>query len=357
MLLARLGVVLVVMTTVTACTPYERFGADDDLLGPVDPVNFPPANLGDGGNRKQPGTGTFTAAHAFVGGADVDYFTYSFPPSGPDVDPLRLAEDGVPYDPIPSPPAYLFTADYKCTPPPNYKYDRRLEDVPHDIQGNIFTALPKATYSLERTPRTSYVPVVSQIPVAGPSLPCQKPKSEDQLTTLLGTPPKPDGKYQAWLIIDPAAGVYGSDMTPESGVGLQSWGWFNRYLVSYIDGGPIPTTTMTVMEGMPPASKQVTQMLTQKLYYPRSVVMTGTGAMAMMGPGQLGAGYDVLSAKRGDAAYSPVCAVFTYDAGMPMADTALPKDAAMIEMSFNSMASPLQPADPPYVFCLQVAKP
>jgi hypothetical protein len=353
---ARLSVVLVVLATGAACNPYESYGRNDDLLGPVDPVSFPPANLGEGGNRKQPGLGTFTAARGHVAGMAVDYFSYPFPPNGPDVDPLRLAEDDVPYDPVPSPPAYFFTAGYKCTPPPGYKYDRRLDDVPLDTQGNIFTALPRATYSLERTPRSSYVPVVSEVPVSGPSLPCQQ-KSADQLKALLGSMPAPDGKYQAWLMIDPGAGVYGSDMTPESGVGLQSWGWFNRYLAAYIDGGPIPTTTMTVMEGMPPTSRKVTRMLTRKLYYPRSMVTTGSGAAAMTGPGQLGAGYDVLSAKRGDAAYSPVCAVFTYDAGMPLADTALPKDAAAIEMMFNSMAAPIQPAETPYVFCLEVARP
>src|SRR4051812_48960909 len=121
MLSVRLSLVLVVLATGAACNPYESYGKADDLLGPVDPVTFPPANLGDGGNRKQPGLATFPAVPAFVAGMPVDYFSYGFPPSGPDVDPLRLAEDDVPYDPVPSPPAYLFTADYKCTPPPGYK--------------------------------------------------------------------------------------------------------------------------------------------------------------------------------------------------------------------------------------------
>ena len=356
MLFARLGLVFVVSTTITACDPYERFGKNDDLLGPVDPVNFPPANLGDGGNRKQPGLGTFTAVSGFAGGQPVDYFSYPFPPGDPGANPLRLVEDGVP-GPVEAPPVYAFRADYKCTPPTNYQYDPRLEDVPHDVQGNIFTALPKATYSLERTPRSTYVPVVDEIPVGGFSLPCQELKSEEEITGKVILPPAAHVRFLAWLIIDPAAGVYGSDGMPASGVGLQSWGWFNRYLVAYIDGGPVLTATRTVMEGMPAASKMVTEMVTQNLYYPRSVVMTGSGATATMGPGQIGAGYDVLSSRRGDVAYSPVCQVFTYDTGTPMAAADLPRDASTITMMYDTMAAPLQPADPPYVFCLQVVKP
>jgi hypothetical protein len=345
--------VLFALVAVAACNPYDRFGANDDGLGPVDPVNFPPANLGDGGNRKMSGNGSFTAAQAYAGKMAVQYFSYAFPPGSPDTDPLRLAEDDMPVADVPS--AYAFSGSYKCTPPDNYKFDPRLEEVPRDQQGNIFTALPVATYG-DRAPRSTYTPVVAEIPVAGPSLPCQKPKSEDVLTKLLGMPPMPDGKYLAWLIIDPGAAVFpfGETVDTHPGTGLQSWGWYNRYLTAYLDGGTIPTAEMTVMEGMPPMSTKVKSLVTQKLYYPRSMVID---AKMMMAPGELGAGYDVLSAKRDAAGYSPICEVFTYDTGMPVAAADLPKDAATIEAMFNTMAAPIEPAATPLIFCLQVVQP
>jgi len=94
-------------------------------------------------------------------------------------------------------------------------------------------------------------------------------------------------------------------------------------------------------------------MVTQKLYYPRSMVI-GSGAMPTTSAGRLGAGYDVLTAGRGAAGYSPVCEVWTYDTGTPVAAADLPKNAAIIEASFNDMAAPLRPASTPLVFCLGV---
>jgi hypothetical protein len=279
---------------------------------------------------------------------EVQYFSYPFPPTGPDVDPLRLTGGA-----FSTPPAYVFAGAYRCTPPDNYKFDPRLEEVARDRQGNIVTALPVATYG-DRAPTSNYVPVVSEIPVTGPSLPCQKPKSVDTLTKLLSAPPMPDGKYLAWLIIDPGAAVFPfGEMDTHPGVGLQSWGWYNRYLTAYLDGGAVPTADTTVMEGEPPMPVSVRSMVPQKLYYPRSMVIA-PGAMPTMAAGKLGAGYDVLTAKRDAAGYSPVCEVWTYDTGMPLAAADLPRDAAMIEATFNDVASPLQRAATPLVFCLQV---
>jgi hypothetical protein len=357
MLPSRSALPVFALLAISACYPYDRFGVDDDGLGPVDPVNFPPPNLGAGGNRKMPGNGSFTAARAFAGRMPVSYFSYPFPANSSAADPLRISEDDVPTGAVPAPPAYAFGGGYKCTPPEGYKYDRRLEERPRDVQDNVLTALPAATYG-DRGPRTDYLPVVSQIPVTGPALPCQKPKSEEALTKLLGSMPKSDGKYLAWLIIDPAAGVYdvGEDVSNSGGAKLQSWGWYQRYLAAYIDGGEVPTATMTVMEGTPPVSKKVQQMVTQKLYYPRSLVISG-GMMPTMAPGEIGAGYDVVEAKKGAPGYSPVCEVLTYDAGMPLPADQLPKDAATIEAMFNGMASPIMPAATPLVFCLQVVAP
>ena len=55
-------------------------------------------------------------------------------------------------------------------------------------------------------------------------------------------------------------------------------------------------------------------MVTQRLYLPRSPVMAGMMAVQA----QLGQGLEVLSARRGQAGYSPVCEVMTYDLGMPV---------------------------------------
>jgi hypothetical protein len=346
---------LLVLVACTGCNPYERFAKDDDGLGPVDPVNFPPANLGTGGNRKQPGIGAFTAIGGYAGGMPVEYFNYPFPTPLAD-DPLRLEEDGMPVNPAATPTVYSFGAGYQCTPPPGYTPDPRLDEVPRNVQGNIFTAVPTASYTPERGPRSTYIPVLSEAVVTGPSLECQKPKSKDALTAALGMLPPRDGKYLAWLVIDPAAAVYpvGKSADDDSGVSLQGWGWYNRYLLAYLDGGEIPTEEMTVMEGDPVMTIKVREMVPQKIYYPRSMVMN---AMGMAAAGRLGAGYDVLSAKRGTPGYSPVCAVYTYDAGMPLARADLPKDEATIMAMFNSMAAPIRPAATPYIFCLQVVKP
>jgi hypothetical protein len=298
-----------------------------------------------------PGNGSITAVRAYAGGMPIEYFNYPFPPGSADTDPLRLVEDDEPYLAVPT--AYAFPTGYQCAPPAGYVPDRRLDEVPLDRQDNIFTSLPTATYNQGVASRSSYVPVVADAAVPTPGLPCQKAKSADQLTAALGgMAPKPAGTYQAWAIIDPAAAVYGVGKSSDNdgGVTLQRWGWYNRYLLAYLDGGAIPTMDTTVMEGMPATAKKVKQMVTQKLYYPRSMVMGATAAAA----GRLGAGYDVVTARRGAAGYSPVCEVITYDAGMaPVAAADLPKDAAMIEAMY--MAT-FRPGANPYVFCLQVTQ-
>ena len=346
---------------VSSCDPYQRFGKNGDSLGPVEPVNFPPANLGiqpDGspGNRRQSGLGAFTAVRAFAAGQEISYYGYPFPVGDPEIDPLRLEEGGAPYQPVPVTDAYVFDSAYKCTPSPGYKYDPRRDEVPYDQQGNIFTALPTASYTPEQGPVSDYVPVVAQIPVSSPSMGCQQPKSEETLDQLDGmTAREPDGKFLAFLIIDPGSPVFpvGATAATHPGVGIQRWGWYNRYLLAYLDGGEIPTAQATVMEGQPPAPLMVRRMVTQRLYIPRSPVMTGAPGPA--GPGEVGAGYDVLGARRGAAGYSPVCAVYTYDAERPLTVAALPKNAATIEAMFDTEDAPLEPADPPYVFCLQTA--
>jgi hypothetical protein len=345
----RLRSVLLLATVAGSCDQYQRFGQNGtDWLGPVDPVTFPPANLGAKGDRMKPGSGSFTQLHAWAGGADAAYFAYpvpALPMMGDPLDPKKLS----------IPVGYAF--DARCRPPEGYDFKsraiQRRDARPLDLQDNIVTTLPKATYTPGVAATSSYVPVVARAPVSAAGYPCQELKSEDQLKAGK-VARKPDGSLLAWLIIDPAAPVYGPGGPAnehDPGLGRQSWGWYNRYLAAYLDGGPIP-----VVDG---------KMLPQRLYYPRSMVM-GTDAMGMptMAPGRIGAGYDVLQAARDTDGYSPICQVFTYDLGVPAspADGAavpLPRDAAAIAAMFGTPEAPidplrpLRPANPPFIYCLQ----
>lgn len=357
-----------------ACDPYERYGKNGDHLGPVDPVNFPPANLGTGGDRLRAGRGSFSEIRAFAGGMEIGYFTFAVPASA--VDPTLLLDGTAPVQPVPA--GYRMSEG--CTPPPGYVWNDATspitEDHRKDQHGSVLSALPRVTYTPGVVPASSYVPVVAEVPVNVSGRPCQVFKSEKQILgklaeemgkkePLLPTDLMRSGKYFAWLVIDPAAAVYKlgeSARNGDPGLGLQKWGWFNRYLAAYLDGGEIPTRQETVMDGMPPMPRMETRMVTQRLFYPRSPVI-GMNAMGMpvMAPGARGAGYDVLAAARGTPGYSPLCEVFTYHAGAAKAPADLPKDVATIEAMFNPMPNPMdptvepiRPAMPRFVYCLQV---
>jgi hypothetical protein len=343
--------------------PYQSLKDETVGLGAVDPVNFPPDNLGADGNRMQPGSGSFTEIAAFAGGADVGYFAFPVKTSATR-DPLRVLDAGKPYPGVSTPTAYVFDATdttpipdkNRCTPPDGYdptdpgNARRDPTQTWYLQQNNIFTDLPKASYTPGVDAASSYVPVVQEARISSKGRTCQELKSEKLLSDQLsGKPPKPGTNYLAWLIIDPAAAVYGADGMPASGVGLQKWGWFNRYLLAYLDGGYIPTADAMVSGGTMdmPTMKVVKRMVTQKLYVPLQVLDKDTMMPADGAPGQ---GYDVLAAKRGADGYSPVCEVVTYDTKMPLAPGDLPKDAAVIEMMFG----PTKPATPHYIYCLQV---
>src|SRR4051812_30885924 len=94
-----------------ACDPYEDFAKDGASLGPVDPVTFPPANLGTRGDRMRPGNGTFSELQAYADGQQIGYFTYAFSSASAKGDQLRLVDDGKPYAPVPATPAYVFDAE------------------------------------------------------------------------------------------------------------------------------------------------------------------------------------------------------------------------------------------------------
>jgi hypothetical protein len=160
--------------------------------------------------------------------------------------------------------------------------------------------------------------------------------------------PAADPALLAWMIIDPGAAVHRfNDLPDDPGIELQRWGWFNGYLLAYIDGGAIPTAEGEVTSGM--MTKTVLRMVPQKLYIPRAVLATNAMGMTAMGPGAPGAGYDVLEAKRDEEGYSPVCQVFTYDTPMPLAPADLPRSAADIMAMYGATVMPTTK----YVYCLQ----
>jgi hypothetical protein len=357
---------LAAATTLASCDPWEGFGKTDDGLGPVDPVMFPAANLGEGGNRTRPGTGIFQETHAFADGAEVGYFPYSYQATAVP-DPLRLRDNGAPVGGVPAVGVYNFDPpatgnsplpdSYNCSAPPGYTYSEERDEVRYDQQGAVFAALPRASYDMGLAASTSYLPIAAEWPVNSATQPCQKFKSRAQVEDVFGAfePSKASGKFMAWLIIDPGAAVYDWDDDPETdlrGLALQRWGWFNRYLVAYLDGGYIPTVEEMIPEGG--GTKTVLRMRAQKLYYPRSLVIDEEGAMA---PGARGDGYDVLAARRADADYSPLCEVWTYEAspmgvGLPAAQ--LPKTAEAIEAMFPPPNLTVATGAGRYVFCLQV---
>jgi hypothetical protein len=229
-------------------------------------------------------------------------------------------------------------------------YDARLDDVRLDEQGNVFTDLPKATYNPGVASASSYAPVVTMLPVSSAGQSCQQLKSKALVEGALGSV-KSNGRFLAWMIIEPAAAVHAVGApSDDPGIGLQRWGWFNRYLLAYLDGGYLPTEDSTDMTTMKP----ITRMKTQRLYYPRSMVITTAAGKTSMADGKVRSGYDVVAAARGQAGYSPICEVMSYDAGLPLPVEMLPRDAAVIEAMFNTMAAPLKPASPPYAYCLQV---
>jgi|tagenome__1003787_1003787.scaffolds.fasta_scaffold20907681_1 hypothetical protein len=357
--IARAVSTLVAVALYGACgNPYGTFQDPDQSLGPVDPVLFPPTNMGQGGDRKRPGRGRFSEITAYVDGAPVGYFSYPLS-TGTGTDPLRVLEQGQPIEGVPTPAAYVFDVDHDpCSPPPDYQYIVQRDAVDYSKQGAVFTTLPQATYAEGALPTTKYVPVVAEARMVAPGLPCQELKSVKRIKDVVGMVPPVTGKYLAWLIIDPAAPVYphdnptgvlpGNQMLP--GIGLQRWGWYNRYLLAYLDGGYIPTEEATVM-GMTvdgPGLIKIMRLHAQKLFVPRQI-KTDTG----MAAGKAGAGYDVLDAKRGTDGYSPVCQLWSYgDPAMPMAPADLPKSAADIMNAPGLNPAAASPAS--YTFCLQV---
>jgi hypothetical protein len=350
-----------------ACNPYQRYTGNVSA-GPVDPVNFPPECLGTGGNRLYAGMGNFIAAAAFAPNAvgtteQVGYFAFNFSDSQLDNTPLDVTT-------LPVPNAYVFDpvspgttgtgspfGGTGCTATPDPSTGGALGDISYAEQGTIFTALPKANYAAGEPASTSYVPVVAEVDVTSNGEQCQSLKSEKELlaSSQVNIPggaanPSPSGKYLAFAIIDPGAGVYGLNPGADAGLqwpppiptggqtegfGMQKWGWYGQYLLAYISGGYIPMNGST--------------MVTQTLVYPTFTVLAADGGITASPAAMLGGGMDVFQAWTGQAGYSPVCQVLTYDAGTIVDPSVLPTDLTTINSTYGGI---LTPGNPPYVFCL-----
>src|SRR4051812_32533859 len=111
---ARLATSLICAVLAAACDPYQRFGKNDDSLGPVDPASFPQPNLGTHGDRARAGSGAFLQIGAFSGGMAAAYFSYPVPASLLAADPLQVSA-------LTTPVAYAF--DQSCLPPAGYTFD------------------------------------------------------------------------------------------------------------------------------------------------------------------------------------------------------------------------------------------
>ena len=252
--------------------------------------------------------------------------------------------------------ASAFPVQQQCRAPSGYSYDERRDDVRYDEQGSIFTALPEATFGPGSLPSWTYVPIVAEVPVSSAGEPCQEIKSDRTLLTRTDVNvgkdaagnAQPDGRYLAWALIDPGSGVYhvGESTSRSRGTGIQRWGWFNRFLVAYLDGGYIP--------------RSGSELATQILYIPSKIIPTQPDGGPAAVNGKPGAGYDVLEFARGDPRYTPICRVQIYDTGDGLAVTRLPQTAEGARaMNPHNPAPP--PSDqiaagdviPPFLFCLQ----
>lgn len=329
---------LVFAAVACGCSPYSD--AVRDYYGSVDPQSFPAAYAGNSHGEIDP-------VAAWVGGQAIGYYSFPLPAKQASADdPLALSTLTIArayvFDPAPPAP---FPPSPRCAVPIGYQYDARTDAYRYDEQGNVFVTLPDAK---------GYLPIVAEVPVQSGVERCQDDKSEAQLLddkrltvphAAGATAGTPDGRYLAWPIINPEAIVANPDgslpdatQPPYTGLGLQKWGWYDHYLLAYLDGGYIPTEQAAASGG---SDTPVTRAVAQRLYYPTMVLDHGK-----VGPGSVGAGFDVLEARRGDAAYSPLCHVFSY---VPTDPNAPARDAAAIDETANQVTD-----TGTFVYCLQL---
>lgn len=357
MSLRKSALLLALSALTPACNPFDRSG--DYYAGPVDPKPFPDQYKGVGFSESE-APGTITAFVATANDQAIEYF--AFPAAAAH---LRLRTESA-MGIRDRPNAYVFDPAgddplpaAKCIPPKGYVYDQRRDFVRFDEQGSIFTALPSATYT----------GIVAEVPVVTNGMPCQGPKSHEDVVDRtdvtfpsglmkppVGTPPPakqlgvPSGKYLAWVIVDPAADVQlARGPNPNTGLGPQQWGWFDHYLLAYIDGGYVPTVQTMVPGMMGNPDSLVTSAQTQILYAPNTII-DADGMMQMLDPTDpaetfYGHGFDVLEHKRGEPGYSPLCKLLTFT----------PTDPLTPERSAAQIAPTQLDPDPMItVYCLQV---
>lgn len=353
-------VAAVAATLLPACNPYQQ-RSGEYYAGAVDPAAFPAPYLGAGGDPKH-GGGVILASAATAHGAHAPYYAFAVSAAQAAADdPLAISTDGN-ATAIPAPIAYAFDpqpasadpfpAAPRCTPPTGYTYDPRRDGYRLDEQSNVFTALPA----------TGYAPIVAEVPVTSNGEPCQSIKSAATLVTaddvvVTTTPPKlplpngkpigvPDGRFLAWAIVDPGAEVRFPDghLDPASGLGPQQLGWFDHYLLAYLDGGYVPTSAVVLpgMAGNPDVT--IVHVIPQNVYYPTAIPTTLPSGAVAPGDGHLGDGYDILDAVRGEPGYSPLCRVFSFVPADPLhpPTSAADIDAAQLHDSGT------------FVWCLQV---
>ncbi len=361
-----------------ACTPYQNL-TGDFYIGPVDPAKFPKAYQGAGYDSGGAFGMILPVPASVAGGTPIAY--YSFPATA-GVDPTVLrSDDGTTVSD--RAPFYLFDGDdahdtKSCTPPsPNYEFDVRHDFVRFDRQGNVFQEQQISSDPPALPSDDGYVPVYAEVPVTSGGEGCQTIHSSEGLVAnsqahVQTTPPPPDtqehavgvtdGKYLAVALIDPTAQVYNPDgsLDPVTALGPQRFGWFNHFLVAYIEGGYIPTAMATVpgMNGAPDTHVIAAQ--TATLYAPNTFIGPDgnpaqcdpndpAGAMAPC----VGNGFDVIdgvnsmNGARGQAGYSPICHVLTYTPADPTAPAVDPADID---------PSTLDPDTGTFIYCFQVAQ-
>jgi hypothetical protein len=369
--------VLAVTALLPACNPYHNRDGEY-YAGSVDPVNFNAAYQGTG-YTKGSSFGTFTPAAANYKGGLLAYYSFPFVNGAVGV-PLTASSidvTGAPVNPMASfiaPLAYVFDPQpvtnpfptkQKCVAPPNYTYDERTDGYRLDEQGNVFTDLPDDLKGYFGG-KANYLPLVSEVVAQSNSEPCQGVKSAETIVshtdvTLPGGLQQPvvaspnnfavgktDGNFLMWAVVDPSADVLlpdavlgGNSHNPNTGLGPQRWGWFDHFLLAYLDGGYIPTNTHTVpgMMGMPDMT--ITEMVPQIMYVPNAVP-DGMGGVTAGTPGM---GFDVMQFQRGDAGYSPLCHVLFF----------APVDPMNLPTSFDQVdMTTVQPDTGTFIACIQV---
>jgi hypothetical protein len=324
------------LAALPACNPYQNFSGEY-YAGPIDGTAFPAAYQGELPGPADQGGGTIAASMAFSKGSQIFYFMFPFSDDQlGQVDPLALDSTV-----LSLPKAYLFDADptagnpfpkAKCTGPQNYIFDQRAEAFRADEQGVVFSTTPNSA---------GYIPVVAEVPETAMGRSCQDIKSKQTLLNVMKDPGT-DANFLAFAIIDPT-----SDVTPHTALGLGPIreGWYNHYLITYLEGGYIPTESVPGMMGGDP----YTRMTPQTLYSPTAIPGMDDNMVAVPVAGGPGTGWDILDAARGEAGYSPVCHVLSY-----VPDDALHPKKSVADLSATELASAgSATADLGFFFCLQ----